>query len=172
MLIMNPTQWIGIVSFILAGLSGWIAGKHSENRMWQWSSAAYGVLAVEVAMGFRHQLQGVLRSITMEQGFYDIRRSYQPILIIVMLLANVLIFYWLLRIQWRTNPIFGVYVSLLFISALFLMEIVSLHAVDAVLYRRVGSILLIGWLWALAVVPHVTCAGWQIASARLTRRRG
>ena len=52
------------------------------------------------------------------------------------------------------------------------MEIVSLHAVDAVLYRRVGSILLIGWLWAIAVVPHVTCAGWQIVSARLTRRRG
>ena len=39
-------------------------------------------------------------------------------------------------------------------------------------HRRVGSILLIGWLWALAVVPHVTFAGWQIASARLTRRRG
>jgi hypothetical protein len=140
--------------------------------MWQWSVAIYGVLVMELLIGFRHQIVGAVRSITMEQGFYDIRRSYQPILIIAMLLANVLIFYWLLRIQWRTNPIFGVYVSLMLISALFLMEIVSLHAVDAVLYRRVGSILLIGWLWALAVVPHVVCAGWQIASARLTRRRG
>ena len=169
MFTMNPTQWVGIAAFVLAGLSGWIAGKYSANRMWQWSGAVYGVLAVDVAIGLRHQLQGVVRSLAMDQGLYDIRRSYQPILIIGILLASVLIFYWMWRSQRRADPIFGVYVSFMLITALFLVEIVSVHAVDAMLYRPVGSILMIGLLWTIAVVPHVFCAGWQIAIAR--RRR-
>jgi hypothetical protein len=38
------------------------------------------------------------------------------------------------------------------VSALFAIETASLHALDAVLYRPIGPILLIGWIWAFAAI--------------------
>jgi hypothetical protein len=34
--------------------------------------------------------------------------------------------------------------------ALFAIETISLHEIDAIFYLRIGPVLLVGWLWAVA----------------------
>jgi hypothetical protein len=44
------------------------------------------------------------------------------------------------------------------VLALFSIEAVSLHAIDAIFYRSIGPVLLIGWIWALASAAIVFAA--------------
>jgi hypothetical protein len=56
----------------------------------------------------------------------------------------------LVRRQFAT---LGMRVAVIFtlgLLALFAVETVSLHTIDAIFYRPVGPVLLIGWLWAAA----------------------
>ena len=43
---------------------------------------------------------------------------------------------------------------------LFLVEAISLHSVDAVMYAQAGPVLLIGWIWA-ALGLVIAAAGWR-----------
>jgi hypothetical protein len=49
------------------------------------------------------------------------------------------------------------------VSLLFAIETVSLHAVDAVLYRPIASVMIIGWTWAIAGCGVVLAASFRSA---------
>lgn len=140
---MNATQLTGIVAFGAAALLCFRA-------RWVQIGAINAVLAIECVFGLRHRIHDL--AVHLMGPLYADRGSVQILLmgLILALLAGSGML--LLLSKRRLAPAHVTSATLLAV-ALFSIEVISLHAVDAVLYRFVGDVMVIGWLWlALALV--------------------
>ncbi|HEY9063757.1 MAG TPA: hypothetical protein VIO33_02145 [Burkholderiaceae bacterium] len=170
----NPTQLAGFTSFFAAAIAAGLAARFASNpatrRHWGWIAAIQLMLAAEVMLDLRYLAHDAIDRTLSAFGVYESRRPIQLVLLaIVALLAG-----WLVVRRWAAAyesqyaraAEFATFAALLD----FAVETVSLHQVDAVLYRSIGPVLLNGWLWtatALAVVVSVLTERWckVVASA-------
>jgi hypothetical protein len=84
------------------------------------------------------------------EGEYGQRRGMQEFFIIglaTIALICVMLLLFSHRLAGNVRIAGGLTIALL---ALFAIETVSLHSLDAVLYGSIGPVALIGWLWAIA----------------------
>ena len=140
---MNATQLTGIVAFGAAALLCFRA-------RWVQIGAINAVFAIECVFGLRHRIHDL--AVQLMGPLYAERGGVQIVLIglALALLAGSGIL--LLLSKHRLVPA-NVTAATLLAVALFSIEVISLHAIDAVLYRYVGDVMVIGWLWlALALV--------------------
>jgi hypothetical protein len=158
----NPTQLIGILAFGAASITCFLSSRrpgYPDVRAWKLLGFIHLLFTIEILVGFRHQVHNLVVSILIEYGDYNQRSSVQEILI----LLSVLIFLTLIATifvffrprEWST--IFAVS-STIVVIPLFAIETVSLHAVDAVLYRPIASVMIVGWIWAIAGCSIVLAA--------------
>ena len=150
----NPTQVTGLLSFAASTIACVIATRRSEcldRRAWRVLGFINGLLVFEVFIGLRHRIHDYVNAILMAEGEYGQRREMQESIIIwlvIIALVCVTLFLFSRRLGGAAVRIaVGLTIGLV---ALFAIETVSLHALDAIYYRPIGSVLLIGWLWALA----------------------
>jgi hypothetical protein len=149
----NPTQVAGLLSFAASTIACVIATRRSclDSRAWRVLGFINGLFVFEVFIGLRHRIHDYVNAILMAEGEYSQRRGMQES-IIIWLATIALVCVTLLLFSRRLGG------TALRIAAgltaglvtLFAIETVSLHALDAIYYRPIGSVLLIGWLWALA----------------------
>jgi hypothetical protein len=160
----NPTQFVGIIAFAAATIACLIAARHPSARDGQ----AWIVLALinclflmEVFFGFRHRIHNFGNSILMANGKYGDRGPLQEILILsfatIAFILATLVLFWSRSASggWRMAASTSIAVL-----ALFAIETVSLHALDAVFYRPIGPALFVGWIWTVACAITVTAALW------------
>jgi hypothetical protein len=149
----NPTQLTGLLSFGAATMACVIAAQRSigrDARAWQVLVFIHGLFSMEILIGLRHRIHNYLAASLMAQGEYGQRRGIQePMVFGLATVALVCVTLLLLspRLAGSVRLAGSLTVALL---ALFAIETVSLHAFDAVYYRPIGPVLLIGWLWAIA----------------------
>jgi hypothetical protein len=149
----NPTQLTGLLSFAAATMACLIAARRSlgrNARIWQLLAFINGLFLIEIFIGLRHRVHNYVDALLMAEGQYGHRREMQEPTIIglatlALLCATLLLFSRRLTGAVRTAA--SLTIALL---ALFAIETVSLHALDAIYYRPIGTVLLIGWLWAIA----------------------
>lgn len=139
----NPTQLAGIAAFSLAALSCLAA----RRRPWPTLALLHAVFLVEVLAGFRHVVHVMVMRAMGEA--YRARTDYQLELFAVLLVAAAIGAAVLLRLR-RRGPARKAVLATAALCLLFGIETISLHAVDAILYRQVGGIAIVGWLWLLA----------------------
>lgn len=154
----NSTQAIGLIAFLPATLLALVAARRAPRGGGGWSviAAIHLLLALELFAGMRHRLSGLLSHWLRTAGVYADRRPPQAAVdAILVALAAAAIWRVARGRQHRTLTIARAATAMLL--ALFVAETVSLHAVDAIMYRPAGPVLLIGWLW-------LAC-GWTTASA-------
>ena len=158
----NPTQLVGILAFAAAAIACLVAmrrpGRHDE-RAWLMLAFINFLCLVEIFVGLRHRVQAFGASILMANGTYAQRGPMQEIVIssfaVAALICAILILSW----YKTTGPAARVATSVtIAVLALFSIEAVSLHAIDAIFYRSIGPVLLIGWIWALASAAIVFAA--------------
>jgi hypothetical protein len=158
----NPTQLVGILAFAAATIACLVASKRSrlyDGRTWMTLAFVNCLCLVEIFIGLRHRIHAMGVSILMANDKYGQRDPMQEIVIFlfaaVALVCVVLILYW-----YKTaGPAVRVATSItIAVLALFSIEAVSLHTIDAIFYRSIGSVLLIGWIWALASLAIVCAA--------------
>jgi hypothetical protein len=150
----NPTQLTGLLSFAASTLACVIAMRRSacrDSRAWRILGFINALFFFEVFIGSRHRVHDYVNAILMAEGEYGQRRGMQES-IIIGLATIALICVALLLFSHRLG---GAAVRIAAgltagLVTLFAIETVSLHALDAIYYRPIGSVLLIGWLWALA----------------------
>jgi hypothetical protein len=150
----NLTQLTGMLSFAAAAITCVIAAWRStwrDARVWQVLVFINGMFLIEVFAGLRHRMHDYVAALLMAEGEYGQRRGMQAF-IIISLAAIALICATLFLFSRRLGSgavriAAGLTVALV---TLFAIETVSLHALDAVFYRPIGPVLLIGWLWAIA----------------------
>jgi hypothetical protein len=117
---------------------------------------------MEILFGFRHRIHNLANSILLADGKYGDRGPLQEILIlslaaIACALATLVLF----RFRFATGGVRMAASVSVAVLALFAIEAISLHALDAVFYRRIGTVLLIGWIWAGACAVTITATFWR-----------
>ena len=149
----NPTQLTGLISFAAATIACVIAARRSnwpDTRVWQILAFINGLFSIEVFIGLRHRVHDYVDALLMAEGQYGQRRGMQETMIIG-LATIALICVALFLLSRRHAGAVRIAASLtIALLALFAIETVSLHALDAVYYRPIGPVALIGWLWAVA----------------------
>ncbi|RYD45370.1 MAG: hypothetical protein EOP63_01955 [Sphingomonadales bacterium] len=152
---MDATQWTGVFSFGLASAVCLI----TACRPWPLLALANGCYAAECALGLRHSLHnGVAAAMG---DYYSGRVPVQIFLIAVALgLAAISLLRPRTDNMGRTRT--GAATASLVTALLFVLETISLHDVDAILYRPAAGLLVIGWLWLLLGAATIIGALWEV----------
>lgn len=165
--IFNATQMAGLGATASAMVACVVAAK----APWRLLAVFHGVLFLEILLGLRHQIHALAGRGLMAEALYGERRPMQIALLAGMLAAGVLIL-WLAGRQKHLPAKVGMLSSGL-LAALFVVEVISLHAIDAVLYRRIGPLMVIGFLWvALCGITALAALSDRGVPSRRKRKPG
>lgn len=152
----NSTQLIGILAFAAATSACLLKAYRSKlygASTWKMLALINGILLLEIFIGLRHRIHDLANTLLAARGLYSERRGMQEIVITsvaaLALIFAIVLFSWRHTATGATRLAVGITIAVI---TLFAIETVSLHAVDAVLYRQFGSVMLIGWLWAISAV--------------------
>ncbi|MBJ6122756.1 hypothetical protein [Sphingomonas mollis] len=162
----NWTQTAGLTGFALAAIFCWRAAGRQRGP-WRLLAIFYAVLCGEIVAGIRHTLLRTMGGIFGLGSYYMDRRPVQLAALAILIGLAVWLAWRTMRTAARRPGARPARIVALVAAGLFAAEIVSLHQVDAVMYRRIGPVMLIGWLWlACGVVAAIIAVG-----ARPTRKR-
>lgn len=150
----NAVQLLGSLGFALAGGVALVAPRHR----WWGIASAHVAFAAEVIAQLRYRAHDL--AVVLAGDAYAGRRPVQAALIVCIVVITGAVVLWLLRVG-RAFPARAAAEGLTgSMAALFVVEAISLHAVDAVLYRPFGPLPVIAWLWLCGAVGVALCAGW------------
>jgi hypothetical protein len=138
----NATQIAGLLSF--GGASLFTAWAWRHYRLGTVLCLINGALAAECLVGSRFQAHSVVIVQLKARGLYDARMLPQEYLTVGCVLLAILLF--VLMLSRPASRRLAVGATTLAV-ALFVVETVSLHAIDAALYRPLGPLAAIAWLW-------------------------
>jgi len=157
----NPTQVVGLLSFGVTAALCFAVWRSAQNvkSTWAWLAIAYAAMAIDVILGGRYLISKTLRTMLKSADLYQNRRFWQIVVIILLLALVVAITRKMLSISRHQSDIIkkAIYATVLTLI-FFIVESISLHKIDAILYHKAGPILLIGWIWAtLATLMAFIC---------------
>ena len=139
---LNPTQLAGLVFIAIAGIACLMARPRGP---WRALAAVYGLLFVDMIFGLRHHLHDWVNAGLIADGLYQQRSGGQMMLLALLGIGAVALLFLLFR-PMRLPARIGLF-STAGMVLLLLIEMVSLHRVDAMLYQPVGPLFLIAFLW-------------------------
>ncbi len=155
----NSTELAGLLAFAPTALLCVTAARSSPKRQrrdWAMLAGLYALLTVEIVASGRHRLDGLLAGWLRAEHLYPDRRPVQAAAILLLIALGWLAARHVVQ-RGSTRRLRIARAATAAVILLFAIESVSLHAVDGLLYRPVGPILLIGWLWLVC--------GWTTAAA-------
>jgi hypothetical protein len=144
----NPTQAVGLIVFAASALACFCAWKVRRRETWAVLAGVHALLWTEVLLGLRHELHDLVNAWLRSLDAYQARAPAQALLVAM----AVAVLAWL-ACRSRRNGVAVVATALL--GVLFLIETISLHQLDRVLYAQPGPLKLIAYAWialAAAVV--------------------
>jgi hypothetical protein len=136
-----------------------------EARVWKVLSFVNAFLLLEVIVKFRFLVLEFARATLRQEGLYDELHGRIQAIVVVTIAAGALLVA-ILVLLWRPIPGGAARVAAsmtVVILTSFVMEMISLHQLNAVLYRTVGPLLMIGWVWtgAAAVICFAAVTHWR-----------
>jgi hypothetical protein len=152
---LTPTRATGIaaygVAMICCGVA-WAKGRRlrTVSQLAALLTAIEGALVLDMIFNWRWMLHQQLMDLALRSNEYDLRRSPQRIAIVILTVLLLLGVIFALRVlRGRTGALLAVSGVLLSL-VLWCIEVVSLHAVDHVLYHLLGAWMLISLVWVFA----------------------
>jgi len=165
----NSTEAAGFIAFIPAAIAAFIAAiadrRPPVRNGWALIGAIYVMLSAEILASTRHRLGIVLREWLRATHLFPERRPVQAALILV-ILAIVLLAAFALVGRAPARTLAAATGATAAALGIFIVETVSLHAVDGLVYAPLGPILLIGWLWLVCGSVTIAAALWSIRPRR------
>jgi hypothetical protein len=156
----NATQLAGLLAFGAAALACARAARARQQRLW-WKLAAISTgFALEAVLGLRHRLRGAVDIWLQGEGLYDSRTPAQIGLLVLcaLLLAWAV---WGLAGLRRAGPHARVAATACAVTlCLFVIEAISLHGVDALMYANIGPVRAVGWVWVV-LAGTTAWAAWR-----------
>jgi hypothetical protein len=167
---LSATRVAGLVAYSvsLALCASRCLRERRINGLYGILSLAQLVLLLDIVFDWRWMLHERLLQNAMAHGVYGARRPGQLLWLCILMgfvAAGVVLV--TVKLQSRRGAAIAV-IGTIFSVGLRCMEVVSYHWVDAVMYSRVGAVMLVGILWiALALF---TCLGvWMDGRLRQPR---
>ena len=171
---LNPTQLAGIMAFGMAGLAAVYASRSTrsanqpETRQWCWVAIFQILFCIEIWLGTRHAAHDIANDWLRALGIYQDRATLQKWLLATIVLSGAFAGFAWWRSPGRIRQKFTLVKLAVACTAavvlLFLIETVSLHAMDRVLYHQTGPVLLIAYAW-MASAAAVTGLAWRSAAS-------
>src|SRR3546814_10174234 len=152
---MDATQWTGVFSFGLAAAACLVAGCRPCPLL----TIVNAGFAAESGLGWRH---GFHDWAVVAMG--DLHSGRTPAQFLMMAVVVGLTAIGLFQLQGRSGMrrYSGAAKVTLLSMMLFLLETISLHGVDALIYQPARGLLVIGWLWLLLGGMTAACAWLNI----------
>jgi hypothetical protein len=152
---LNPTRAIGLIAHGTAVTCCGIAWVREKNQRQDWRLAALltlieSTLLLDIAFNWRWRLHLFVGDVAQRRHEYELRHEAQSIALVI-LAALLLLGLFVTQRFFRREPgaLLAVSGSLLSV-AVWCVEVVSLHAVDHILYHLIGKWMVVSALWILA----------------------
>lgn len=148
----NPTRATGMAAYGAALVCCTIAWVRTKGRLALGLMGIEGVLLLDIAFNWRWMLHGLVGGYAQSHHEYEQRRLPQVIALVI--LAGILLIGLITVLRMfrkRVGALLAVSGALLSLVT-WCVEVVSLHAVDHVLYHSIGSVMVVSALWILACV--------------------
>lgn len=171
---LTPTRATGIAAYGVAMICcaiAWAKGRRlrTVSQLAALLTAIESALVLDMIFNWRWMLHQELMDLAQRLNEYDLRRSPQRIAIVVLTVLLLLGVIFALRVlRGRTGALLAVSGVLLSL-VLWCIEVVSLHAVDHVLYHLLGPWMLVSLVWAFAGLA--TSVGILIDARQVSRGR-
>ena len=151
---LNPVKAGGMAAYFVAlvscGAASVWAVSQRISRLAAFLAILHAALFLDIAFDWRWSLYGWLKGGAIEHHWYDQRHWPQVAMlgILVVLLFSGIIFAWR-RFRASAGVALAFSGALLSIAC-WATEIISLHGMDAILYYRVGPLMVISFVWMSA----------------------
>ena len=147
----NPTQIAGLLAFAASTAACAWAARRKHSGGWAALAAVHAALWLDILLNTRHRLHDVVNAGLRALGLYESRVWLQAALLLGLAAVAVL--------AWRARRRAGVAMAAtMVLIALVLVEAISWHESDRLLYTTLGPLLLIAYAW-------LACAGAVVWSA-------
>jgi ABC-type proline/glycine betaine transport system permease subunit len=147
----NPTQLAGLLAFAASTAACVWAARRKHSGGWAALAGVHAALWLDILLNTRHRVHDVVNAALRALGLYESRVWLQAALLLV--LAAVAM------IAWRARRRAGLaVVATATLIALMLVEAISWHESDRLLYTYLGPLLLIAYAW-------LACAGAVVFAA-------
>jgi hypothetical protein len=158
----DTTQWVGILGFgVAALLCARVARNGSPN--WWILASLNALLIVEIVAGWRYRVHDLADVLLLNRGLYESRQPWQMAMIavalVVLLAAGLSV-----RVRIHSAALASAVTGLCFAISIFVIEAISLHAVDAVLHHSLGPLKVIAFFW-------LTACAWTGLAALIAAHR-
>jgi hypothetical protein len=136
----NPTQVAGLLAFAATTLACAWAARRGRSGGWAALAAVHAALWLDILLDTRHRLHDMVNAGLRALGLYESRVWLQAALLLALAVLVVRV--------WRSRRRAGAaVVATLGLIALLLIEAISWHESDRVLYTHLGPLLLIAYAW-------------------------
>jgi len=159
-----PSDLIGLLSFATAAIACVVAARRPavrDPRTWHFLALMNCLFVIEIYFGSRYRITQLAKIVLAKEQLYGkLHGSFQEIIIvavIVVILLAVILFVW--RIAGTGARVAAILT--IAVMVLFAVETISLHSIDAIFYRPIGAVLLLGWVWAGAGLGVVVASCWR-----------
>ena len=159
-----PSDLIGLLSFATAAIACAVAARRSavrDPRTWYFLALMNCLFVMEIYFGSRYRITELAKTALAKEHLYGTLHGwFQEIVIIaivVVILLAVILFVW--RITGTGARVAAILT--IAVMVLFATETISLHSIDAIFYRPIGGVLLLGWVWAGAALGIVVSSCWR-----------
>jgi len=158
-----PSDLIGLLSFATAAIACAVAARRSAVRdphTWYFLALMNCLFVMEIYFGSRYLITVLTKTVLAKEQLYGkLHGRFQEIIIV----AVVVIVLGLSLFVWRIVGTGARVAAILTIAVmvLFAVETISLHSIDAIFYRPIGGVLLLGWVWAGAALGIVVSSCWR-----------
>jgi len=159
----------------VAGLSAFAAAAAACLRvslgrgaaaLWGTLAALHAAWALEILLNLRYRARAALIPLLQERGWYASRTTWQGVAIVAALLVGTALAGWLWRRHRDDGAAAGAITGTALALMLLVVETISLHRVDAVMYEQVGPLVLLAWAWIAAAAIVIASALVAASSQR------
>jgi hypothetical protein len=147
----NPTQLAGLIALAASTLACAWAARRTRRGAWISLAIVHAVLWLDILFNTRHLVHDAVNGLLRAAGAYDQRVWLQATLLVLLIALGG----WAWRLRQRTGVAAAATALLL---ALVVVEMISWHQSDRLLYTHVGPLLLIAYAWIACAAVVVWAA--------------
>ena len=171
----NATQLAGLLAFGVAALACVRAAKALQQRLWWKLAGASAGFALEAVLGLRHRLRAAIDIWLQGEGWYDSRTPVQVGLLVLCALLLAWALWGLAGLRHAGVHARVAATACAVALCLFVIEAISLHGVDSLMYANIGPVRVVGCAWVV-LAGATAWAAWRApawsGAGREPRRRG
>ena len=143
--------------------------------LWGTLAALHAAWALEILLNLRYRFRTAILPLLQERGWYGSRTVWQTEAIVAALLIGTALAAWVARRHRDDGAALGAIAGTALALMLLVVETISLHRVDALMYAQAGPLVVLAWAWvgaaAIVIASALTASSDRSRSPAGTRAR-